>query len=135
MTTKPRRVAIIGGVRLPFCRAGSHYARLGNVDLMTGALAALVSRYRLTGQRLGDVALGAVIKHTRDWNMAREAVLGSGLAPETPAYDLQRACGTSREAALQLGRRIALGEIETAIAGRSDSISDSPVVYTDEFAR
>ncbi len=135
MTTTPRRVAIIGGVRLPFCRVGSHYARLGNVDLMTGALSALVTRYRLSGHRAGDVALGAVIKHTRDWNMAREAVLGSGLAPETPAYDLQRACGTSLEAALQIGHRIALGEIETGIAGGADSISDAPVVHTDEFAR
>ena len=135
MDTIPRKVAIIGGTRIPFCRAGSHYATRGNVDLMTGALSALVSRYRLQGHQAGDVALGAVIKHTRDWNMAREAVLGSGLAPETPAYDLQRACGTSLEAALQLGRRIALGEIQTAIAGGSDSISDSPVVHTDEFAR
>lgn len=135
MTTTPRRVAIIGGIRLPFCRAGSHYARLGNVDLMTGALEALVTRYRLSGHRVGDVALGAVIKHTRDWNMAREAVLGSSLSPETPAYDLQRACGTSLEAALQIGHRIALGEIETGIAGGADSISDAPVVHTDEFAR
>ena len=135
MTHEIRKVAIIGGVRIPFCRAGSHYANLGNVDLMTGALSALVGRYNLQGHLAGDVALGAVIKHTRDWNLAREAVLGSGLAPETPAYDLQRACGTSLDAALQIGRRIALGEIDTGIAGGADSISDAPLVHTDEFSR
>lgn len=103
--------------------------------MLTGALSALVQRYGLAGQRVGDVALGAVIKHSRDWNLAREAVLGSGLAPETPAYDLQRACGTSLEAALQIAHRIAVGDIEVGIAGGSDSISDAPIVFTDGFAR
>lgn len=134
MANLPRKVAIIGGTRIPFCRAGSKYAKVPNVDMLTGAVSALVQRYGLAGTRVGDAALGAVIKHTRDWNLAREAVLGSGLAPETPAYDLQRACGTSLEGALQIGHRIALGEIETGIAGGTDSISQAPIVHTDAFA-
>lgn len=131
----PRRVAVIGGARIPFCRAGTAYADTGNLDMMTAALRSLVERSGVEGERLGEVALGAVMKHTRDWNLAREAALGSGLAPETPAYDVQRACGTSLETALQVGRRIALGEIEAGIAGGVDSISDIPIVFTDAFAR
>jgi acetyl-CoA C-acetyltransferase len=135
MNAPLRRVAILGGVRIPFCRAGTHYADIGNLEMLTAALSALVERHGLNGQRVGDVALGAVIKHSRDWNLAREATLGSGLAPETPAYDLQRACGTSLEAALQIAQRIAIGQIDNGIAGGSDSISDAPIVHTDAFAR
>src|SRR5690554_1789269 len=95
-----RRVAILGGVRIPFCRAHTDYRDRSNQEMMTAVLSGLVERYGLKGQRLGDVALGAVIKHSRDWNLARESALSSGLAPETPAFDLQRACGTSLSAAI-----------------------------------
>ena len=98
-----RRVAVVGGVRIPFCRAHTAYARCSNQDMMTAVLRTLVTRYGLEGQRLGDVALGAVIKHSRDFNLARESTLSSGLAPETPAFDIQRACGTSIEAAMASG--------------------------------
>lgn len=135
MANQPRRVAVVGATRIPFCRAGAHYADIGNIDMLTGTLSALVDRHGLAGQRLGDVAAGAVIKHSRDWNLAREATLGSGLSPDTPAYDLQRACATSLEAALQIGHKIALGEIEVGIAAGADSISDAPIVHTDAFAR
>ena len=91
-----RRVAVIGGIRIPFCRAHTAYARCSNQDMMTAVLQALVARYSLKGERLGDVSLGAVIKHSRDFNLARESTLSSGLAPETPAFDIQRACGTHR---------------------------------------
>src|SRR3989304_1361676 len=106
-----RRVAIIGGLRIPFCRAHTSYAESSNQDMMTAVLKGLVDRYRLEGQRLGDVSLGAVMKHSRDWNLARESVLGSGLAAETPAFDIQRACGTSLEAEILIGNKIALGQI------------------------
>jgi acetyl-CoA C-acetyltransferase len=129
----PRRVAIVATRRIPFCRAYTSYARASNQAMMTAALAALVEATGLRGERLGDVALGAVMKHSRDWNLARECVLGSGLAPETPAFDLQRACGTSLEAAILLGNKIALGQIDAAIAGGVDTISDIPVVYPDEY--
>lgn len=129
----PRRVAIIGGRRIPFCRANTNYVRQSNQDLMTAALQALVDAYRLGGERLGDVALGAVMKHSRDWNLARECVLGTTLAPETPAYDLQRACGTSLEAAIQIGNKIALGQIDAGIAAGTDTISDVPIVYPDDY--
>jgi acetyl-CoA C-acetyltransferase len=130
-----RRVAIVGGLRIPFCRAHTHYAEASNQDMTTAVLKSLVQKYRLEGQRLGDVSLGAVIKHSRDWNLARESVLGSGLAPETPAFDIQRACGTSLEAAILIGNKIALGQIDSGIAGGSDSISDAPVVYRDEYRK
>jgi acetyl-CoA C-acetyltransferase len=130
-----RKVAIVGGLRIPFCRAHTHYAERSNQDMMTAVLAALVGKYRLAGKRLGDVSLGAVMKHSRDWNLARECVLGSGLAAETPAFDIQRACGTSLEAAILIGNKIALGQIDSGVAAGTDTISDTPVVYRDEYRR
>jgi acetyl-CoA C-acetyltransferase len=128
-----RRVAIVGGTRIPFCRANTAYARCANQEMMTAALRALVGRYALEGQRLGEVALGAVIKHSRDFNLARESTLSSGLAPETPAIDVQRACGTSLSAAILLGGKISAGLIDSAIAGGTDSISDVPLVYDEGY--
>jgi acetyl-CoA C-acetyltransferase len=128
-----RRVAIVSQARIPFARAHGAYRGASNQDMMTAALTGLVERAGLSGERLGDVSLGAVIKHSRDFNLARESVLGSGLAPETPAFDLQRACGTSLEAALLIGHKIASGQIEVGIAGGADSVSDSPVVFSDEY--
>ncbi len=127
------RVAIIGGSRIPFCRSHSVYRKCSNKDLMTAALGGLVARLDLRGQTLGDVALGAVIKHSRDWNLARECVIDSGLSLQTPAYDLQRACGTSIEAAIQIANKIALGQIEAGIAGGTDTVSDAPIVYPDRY--
>jgi acetyl-CoA C-acetyltransferase len=126
-------VAVIGGVRIPFCRAHTGYARSSNQDMMTAVLKALVARNGLGGQRLGDVSLGAVIKHSRDWNLARESTLSSGLAPETPAFDIQRACGTSLSATILIGSKIANGLIDAGIAGGTDSISDVPIVYSEAY--
>jgi acetyl-CoA C-acetyltransferase len=123
------RVAILGGARIPFARAGSAYAQASNQDMLTAAMKALVSRFNLQNQKVGEVAAGAVIKHSRDWNLARECALGAGLHPATPAYDLQRACGTSLSAVAQLANRIARGEIDCAIAGGADSASDVPLGY------
>ncbi len=124
-----RRVAVLGGSRIPFARVTSAYAESSNQDMLTAVFRSLVEKFSLKGERIGEVAAGAVIKHSRDWNLAREATLGSGLHPETPAYDLQRACGTSLSATVQLGYRIALGEIDCAIAGGVDSASDIPLSY------
>lgn len=128
-----RRVAVVGGMRIPFCRAHTAYAHCSNQDMMTAVLSALVERYGLRGEKLGDVALGAVIKHTRDWNLARESTLSSGLAAETPAFDLQRACGTSLSAAVLIGSKISCGLIDSGIAGGTDSISDLPIVHSEAF--
>lgn len=129
------RVAIVGGSRIPFCRSHSLYRGLSNQDLMTAALDGLISKLDLKGQTLGDVMLGAVIKHSRDWNLARESVIESGLSNRTPACDLQRACGTSIEAAIQIANKIALGQIESGIAGGTDTVSDAPIVYPDPYRR
>lgn len=128
-----RRAAIIGGSRIPFSRAHGAYAGCSNQDMMTASLTALVDRYDLKGQRLGDVSLGAVIKHSRDFNLARESVLGCGLAPETPAFDLQRACGTSLSGCVAIANKIALGQIDAGIGAGTDSISDAPIVYPDSY--
>jgi acetyl-CoA C-acetyltransferase len=112
MNNISRRVAILGGARIPFARANTAYAEASNQDMLTAALKNLVEKFSLKGERVGEVAAGAVIKHSRDWNLARECTLGSGLHPETPAYDLQRACGTSLSATAQLAHRIAAGEID-----------------------
>jgi acetyl-CoA C-acetyltransferase len=131
--TTTRRVAIIGGVRIPFARGNGVYAEVGNQEMLTAALRAVVERYGLQGQRLDDVAAGAVMKHSSQWNLTRESVLGSGLAAETPGFDLQRACGTGLEAAILLGNKIALGQIDCAIAAGVDSVSDPPVAYPKSF--
>ena len=128
-----RRVAIVGGIRIPFCRANSVYTGSSNQDMMTATLSALVKKHDLKGQTIGDVALGAVIKHSRDWNLARESVIGSGLSLRTPAVDMQRACGTSIEACINIANKIALGQIDSGIAGGTDSISDAPIVFNDGF--
>jgi acetyl-CoA C-acetyltransferase len=128
-----RRVAIVGGVRIPFCRSNTNYVEKSNQDMLTATLNGLVDRFSLGGEQLGDVALGAVIKHSRDWNLARECVLATQLAAETPAFDLQRACGTGLEAALLIGNKIALGQIDSGIAGGTDTVSDTPIVYPPEY--
>ena len=128
-----RRVAIIGGLRIPFARAYSAYASASNQDMLTAALRGVVERFKLQGERLGDVAAGAVIKHSQDYNLVRESVLSSGLDPQTPGLDMQRACGTGLEAAIDIGNKIALGQIEVGIAGGVDSISDAPIVYPRSY--
>src|SRR3954465_10213925 len=130
-----RRVAILGAARIPFARANSAYSAASNQDMLTAAFKSLVDKFNLKNQKIGEVAAGAVIKHSRDWNPAREATLGSGPHPTTPAYDLQRACGTSLSAVAQLGHRIALGEIDSAIGGGADSTSDIPLTYSRGFQR
>ena len=128
-------VAVLGGSRIPFCRSHTFYRKHSNQDLMTAALQGVVRKFDLHGQTLGDVALGAVIKHSRDWNLARECVIDSGLSLRTPGVDLQRACGTSLEAAIMIGNKIALGQIESGIAGGTDTVSDAPIVYHDDYRR
>nr|MBO2513921.1 acetyl-CoA C-acyltransferase [Gammaproteobacteria bacterium] len=128
-----RRVAILGGIRIPFCRAHTAYRECSNLDMMSAVLRGLVERYGLNGEQLGDVSLGAVIKHSRDFNLAREATLSSGLSPRTPAFDIQRACGTSLSALLALAGKISVGMIDSGIAGGTDSISDMPIVYPDAY--
>ena len=127
------RVAIVGGLRIPFARAMGAYAQYTNQDLLTAALKAVVDRYQLQGVTLGEVAGGAVMKHSRDFNLTREAMLSTGLAPETPAFDLQRACGTSLENAFLIGAKIALGQIDSGIAAGVDSASDVPIVYPRSY--
>ncbi len=136
MRNQPARpVAIVGGLRIPFARAHTAYRNRSNLDMMSHVLNALVDKYGLAGERLGDVSLGAVVKHSRDFNLARESVLSSGLAPETPAFDIQRACGTSLSAAVLIASKISTGLIDAGIAGGTDSISDLPIVYPDGYRR
>jgi acetyl-CoA C-acetyltransferase len=125
--SQPRKVAVIGGNRIPFVRSNATYSEVSNQEMLTVTLRGLVERYKLRGERLGEVAAGAVIKHSRDFNLTREAVLDSDLAPETPAYDVQQACGTGLEAAILVANKIALGQIEVGIAGGTDTTSDAPI--------
>ncbi|NWC11855.1 acetyl-CoA C-acetyltransferase [Pseudomonas agarici] len=122
-----RRVAIIGGNRLPFARSNGPYATASNQAMLTAALEGLIERFNLHGLRLGEVVAGAVLKHSRDFNLTRECVLGSRLSPQTPAYDIQQACGTGLEATLLVANKIALGQIECGIAGGVDTTSDAPI--------
>jgi acetyl-CoA C-acetyltransferase len=130
-----RRVAIVGGSRLPFARGMGAYFEVGNQEMLTAAFKGVVDRFGLQGVRLGDVQAGAVMKHSSQWNLVREAVLGSGLSPETPGLDLQRACGTSLEAAIGVANKIALGQIDAGIAGGVDTVSDAPIVYPKAYQR
>ena len=124
-----RPVAILGGVRIPFCRNNTAYADVGNLGMSIRTLGALVERYGLHGQVLGEVSMGAVIKHSSDWNLGREATLSSGLSPLTPGITLQRACGTGLDSVITVGNKIALGQIDVGIGGGSDTTSDVPIVY------
>ena len=126
-----RRVAIIGGNRIPFARSNGAYFTASNIDMFTAALNGLITRYNLQGQRLGEVVSGAVLKHSRDFNMTRESVLNTELAPETPAYDIQQACATGLQAAFLVANKIALGQIEVGIAGGVDTTSDAPIALGD----
>jgi acetyl-CoA C-acetyltransferase len=128
-----RRVAIVGGTRIPFARSHGAYASVGNQEMLTAALRGVVDRYQLGGRRLGDVIAGAVLKHSKDFNLVRECVLSSGLDPETPGLDIQRACGTSLEAAILIANKIALGQIDAGIAAGVDTISDPPVVFPSSY--
>lgn len=130
-----RRVAIIGGTRIPFARSMGVYAEASNQEMLTASLKGLVERFNLRGEVLGDVGAGAVLKHSRDFNLTRESVLDSGLAPETPAFDLQRACGTSLDTAIVLGLKIATGQIDSAIAAGVDTASDVPIVYPTAYRK
>lgn len=128
-----RRVAILGGCRIPFARQNTAYAQSSNLEMLTAALAGLVERFGLKGMRLGEVAAGAVLKHSRDANLSREALLSSQLAPETPGYDVQMACATSLMSTLQVHNKIALGQIEVGISGGVDSASDAPVAVSERM--
>lgn len=131
--TELRKVAIIGSARIPFCRGNTGYADETNLSMLGTALGGLADKYGLRGESVGEVMAGAVINHSRDFNLAREASLDAGLSPRTPGTTVQIACGTSLQAALALGSKIATGEIDSAIAAGSDSVSDSPVVFGDKF--
>ena len=135
MQRTTRRVAVIGGNRIPFARSNTAYAQASNQDLLTAAIDGLVSRYVLEEERLGEVVAGAVLKHSRDFNLTREAVLGSRLAPETPAYDLQQACDTGIQSTITVANKIALGQIEVGIAGGTDTTSDAPIAVNERLRR
>jgi acetyl-CoA C-acetyltransferase len=128
-----RRAAIIGGNRIPFARSNGPYVHASNQDMLTATIDGLVARFGLQGARLGEVAAGAVLKHSRDFNLTRESVLGSRLSPATPAYDVQQACGTGLETAILVANKIALGQIESAIAGGVDTTSDAPIAVNDDL--
>ena len=127
------RVAIVGGNRIPFVRANTAYARVSNQEMLTAALQGLVDRFDLHGERLGEVAGGAVMKHARDFNLVRESVLGTSLSPQTPAYDVQQACGTSLEATILVANKIALGQIECGVAAGVDTTSDAPIALNERL--
>ncbi|WP_030262543.1 acetyl-CoA C-acetyltransferase [Streptomyces violens] len=130
-----RRVAVIGGSRIPFARSDGPYATASNQELLTAALDGLVARFGLEGERIGEFVAGAVLKHSRDFNLARETVLGAGLDPRTPAYDIQQACGTGLQAVIAAANKIALGQTDSAIAGGSDTASDAPLGVNEELRK
>jgi acetyl-CoA C-acetyltransferase len=133
MTTTARRVAVVGANRIPFARSNSAYAHASNQDMLTVALDGLADRFALHGERLGEVVGGAVLKHPRDRDLTREAVLGSRLAPDTPAYDVQQACGTGLETVVLVANKIALGQIDAGIAAGVDSTSDAPISLNEDL--
>jgi acetyl-CoA C-acetyltransferase len=129
----PRRVAVVGGNRIPFARSNSVYSRATNQDMLTAALDGLIERFSLDGERLGEVAGGAVLKHSRDRDLTRESVLGTRLAPETPAYDVQQACGTGLETTILVANKIALGQIDSGVACGADTTSDAPIGVNEDL--
>src|ERR1700710_1507507 len=128
-----RKAAIVGGNRIPFARSNSKYAQASNQDMLTATLDGLIARFGLQGKQLGEVVAGAVLKHSRDFNLTRESVLGSKLSAATPAYDVQQACGTGLEAAILVANKIALGQIDSGIAGGVDTTSDAPLALNEDL--
>jgi acetyl-CoA C-acetyltransferase len=128
-----RRAAILGGNRIPFARSNGPYAHASNQDMLTATLDGLVARFGLQDERMGEVVAGAVLKHSKDFNLTRESVLGSRLSPDTPAYDVQQACGTGLEAAILVANKIALGQIDCGIAGGTDTTSDAPIAVNEDL--
>src|SRR5919112_10380 len=135
MAPQTRKAAIVGGNRIPFARSNSAYAQASNQDMLTATLDGLVARFGLQGTQVGEVVAGAVLKHSRDFNLTRESVLGSKLSPTTPAYDVQQACGTGLEAAILVANKIALGQIDSGIAGGVDTTSDAPIEVNEDLRR
>ncbi|GHF85454.1 acetyl-CoA C-acetyltransferase [Streptomyces thermodiastaticus] len=136
MARQVRRVAVVGGVRIPFARSDGPYATASNQEMLTAALDGLVERFELTGPgAVGEFVAGAVLKHSRDFNLARETVLGSRLDPRTPAWDIQQACGTGLQAVIAAANKIALGQTESAVAGGTDTASDAPLGVNDQLRR
>ncbi|RII22160.1 3-ketoacyl-CoA thiolase [Streptomyces sp. YIM 130001] len=133
--TTVKRVAVVGGSRIPFARADGPYATASNQEMLTAALDGLADRYGLRGRTVGEFVAGAVLKHSRDFNLARETVLGSALDPRTPAYDIQQACGTGLQAVIAAANKIALGQLDSAIAGGADTASDAPLGVNDKLRR
>ena len=130
-----RRVAILGGNRIPFARSNTVYAKASNQEMLTATLQGLIDRFNLHGERLGDLAAGAVMKHSRDFNLVRECVLSTTLSPQTPAFDLQQACGTGLEAVMLVANKIALGHIDSGIAGGVDTTSDAPIALNEKMRK
>ncbi|MDP9093457.1 MAG: acetyl-CoA C-acetyltransferase [Actinomycetota bacterium] len=128
-----RRTAILGGNRIPFARSNGPYSHASNQDMLTATIDGLVARFGLQDERLGEVVAGAVLKHSRDFNLTRESVLGSRLSGATPAYDVGQACGTGLEAAILVSNKIALGQIDSAIAGGVDTTSDAPIAVGEDL--
>jgi acetyl-CoA C-acetyltransferase len=135
MLQSSRRVAVVGGARIPFCRSNTFYADLSNLEMMTASLDALAEKFGLTDAHIDEVVGGAVVTHSKDWNITREAVLGSRLAQTSPGITMIQACGTSLQAAMGIAAKIALGRIECGIAVGSDTTSDAPIVFTKKFAQ
>jgi acetyl-CoA C-acetyltransferase len=134
-TSSPRKVAILGGNRIPFARSNKEYSKASNQDMLTTVIDGLVARFGLQDEELGLVVAGAVLKHARDFNLTRECVIGSALSSTTPAFDLQHACGTGLSAAAQVADAISLGRIEVGLAGGTDTTSDAPLAVNDELRK
>jgi len=134
-TSSTRRVAVVGGNRIPFARGNAAYARASNQDMLTAAIDGLVERHGLEGERLGEVVAGAVLKHSSDFNLTRESVLGSRLSPQTPAYDISQACDTGIQAAIAVADKIALGVIDVGVAGGVDTTSDAPIAVSERLRK
>jgi acetyl-CoA C-acetyltransferase len=132
---KTRPVYVAGSARIPFQKSMTQYKEVTTQELMTAALEALVIKLHLQGKTLGDSALGALMNSSSNWNLARESILGTSLNPHSPAYTLQRACGTSLEAALQIALKISNYQINNGIAGGVDTNSDLPIMLNPSLAK
>jgi len=135
MSNEIRRIAVIGGSRIPFCRSNSIYSEKTNLDMLSATIQGLVDRFGLDGMQLDEVVAGAVTTHPKDWNLAREALLSTGLSPLTPGITLQQACGTSLQSALMIGAKIACGQIKCGIAAGTDTTSDPPISFGRKFSQ
>ena len=133
MSQPGRRVAIVDGCRTPFAKAGTAFREISAVELGKVSVRELISRADLDVNEIDHVVYGTVIQSVQEPNIAREVTLGSGIPATVPSFTVGRACASSNQAITSAAEQIALGMADVVIAGGAESLTDVPILFSDEM--